>query len=91
MNCESKTKYVAGFSQIPADNAAVLNSLIFYQNTKDLTNSQTQCSLIQQGEQRIIMLGAVNPDISMMKRACKNLYTQENDYKRVPSDKNIKL
>jgi hypothetical protein len=64
MNCENKTRNVVGFGQNPADNVAVLNSLIFYQNTKDLTNSQTQCFLIQQGEQRIIMLGAVNPDFS---------------------------
>jgi len=26
-----------------------------------------------------------------MKRACKIIYKQEDDYKRVPSDKNIKL
>jgi len=56
MNCENKTKYVVGFCQIPAGNVAVLNSHIFYQNSKDLTNPKTRCSLRQQGEQRIIIL-----------------------------------
>ncbi|MCH7770049.1 MAG: hypothetical protein IIA49_03400 [Bacteroidetes bacterium] len=56
MNCENKTKYVVGFCQIPAGNVAVLNSHILYQNSKDLTNPKTRCSLTQQGEQRFIIL-----------------------------------
>jgi len=48
MNCENKIRYVVGFCQIPAGNVAVMNSLIFYQNSKTL------CPLRQQGEKELL-------------------------------------